>query len=819
MPDDVLNGILDSTSDEQSANSTGRTPLVIDSDLRTIQVPTDYVFGVQNDKDVLSVPFIVPRYYDGVDLSELSIRVNFTTKSGLSSYYDVETITINPDTIEFSWLLGAAVFVSVGDLTFAVCIRNIEADGRITREFNTTLATAKILPGLEVENPEDPSQYSILVQMQNIAERAESYVGAPLTALTEDDMTDTSRIYVYVGEETGYANGHWYYYSDDVWHDGGIYNAVAQLVDDTLTEEGVAADAKATGDAINEAIAELDNSIQNGIYPDLYAGNLTTDKAQTDRTPYLQRATCNESGSDRIGQRCYETIVGASVGENQIFNPSRVEYGAFPFTKNGIEFTLSSEGRIILNGTATDNTSALGFAKILSGHKYYRKNLRSNAFNTFSYYPLDDESVVNATGDNEYAAINIQNGTTVTNYEYGGMIIDLTTELGSTIADYIYSLETATAGAGIAKLREWGFLRGYQAFNAGSIESVEVTGKKVVGFNQFDKDAMTVNGEYIMDTTGEAAVGSNYKRTDYIPVIGGKTYYVKTEQTNGGWGAWYDADKNYISGCVGYYSTPLQTAPANARYIRLTIATSSGGSADTFCFSLSSDRNGEYEPYTEQIYDYGTDTLNGIFKLDANNQLYADGDVKTADGLITRKYSLLDLGTQTWTKSIDGVFTTTGLVGQVKEPATYNANPNLVCSKYLSASYVELRSDAKDKTVTVIWSASGSHGQVWVRDSAYTDASTFATAMSGTYLVYPLATPTTEQGDPFPSPQVCYPYGTEEYITETPVPVGHETIYPYDLKAQAERLIDVPDVPSTNGTYVLKATRTSSGLTYSWVSG
>ena len=86
-------------------------------------------------------------------------------------------------------------------------------------------------------------------------------------------------------------------------------------------------------------------------------------------------------------------------------------------------------------------------------------------------------------------------------------------------------------------------------------------------------------------------------------------------------------------------------------------------------------------------------------------------------------------------------------------------------------------------------------------------------------VVYELATPTTEQGDPFPSPQVCYPDGTEEYITSNGVPVGHSTEYPYDLKGLVEGLIDIPDVPSTNGTYVLKATRSASGVVYNWVTG
>lgn len=55
---------------------------------------------------------------------------------------------------------------------------------------------------------------------------AETFVGAPLTASTVDAMTDTTRIYVYVGSETGMSNGYWYYWNGAAWVSGGVYNAV-----------------------------------------------------------------------------------------------------------------------------------------------------------------------------------------------------------------------------------------------------------------------------------------------------------------------------------------------------------------------------------------------------------------------------------------------------------------------------------------------------------------------------------------------------------------------------------------------------------------
>ena len=91
--------------------------------------------------------------------------------------------------------------------------------------------------------------------MQKSTDEKMKYVfdnfGAPLTASTVAEMTMQNRIYVYTGSETGYTAGHWYYWNGSAWTDGGVYNAVAVVTDTTLTQAGVPADAKATGDALS----------------------------------------------------------------------------------------------------------------------------------------------------------------------------------------------------------------------------------------------------------------------------------------------------------------------------------------------------------------------------------------------------------------------------------------------------------------------------------------------------------------------------------------------------------------------------------------
>ena len=62
------------------------------------------------------------------------------------------------------------------------------------------------------------------------AVEAASYLGSPLVASTASAMTDHSRVYVYVGDETGYVYGNWYYYNGTAWASGGVYNSIADDV-------------------------------------------------------------------------------------------------------------------------------------------------------------------------------------------------------------------------------------------------------------------------------------------------------------------------------------------------------------------------------------------------------------------------------------------------------------------------------------------------------------------------------------------------------------------------------------------------------------
>ena len=145
---------------------------------------------------------------------------------------------------------------------------------QITEDGETkTVETIKI-PVTAAKEPDDYVFYDNIPvvtysSLETEIDRLRAAVGSPLVAATAAEMTDYDKVYVYVGSETGYTFGNWYYYDGSAWTSGGVYNSTAFETDTMLSVEGMAADAKATGDAIDAVSEALDERtvIQNNGSP------------------------------------------------------------------------------------------------------------------------------------------------------------------------------------------------------------------------------------------------------------------------------------------------------------------------------------------------------------------------------------------------------------------------------------------------------------------------------------------------------------------------------------------------------------------------
>lgn len=193
--------------------------------------------------------------------------------------------------------------------------------------------------------------------------------GAPIPVASTSDMTDTSKIYVNT------TDGYWYYYDGDSWEQGGIYQASQVETDTTLTQAGVPADAKATGEALDEikevtTVTATSNTAKN-VSAGRQAGYYTKDGTFHSSTTYdYVTVPCQEGdifivpgGSYRFAC-CYvgDTVdpsLGDDNGESSFTVPATVTKITISFGHNYPELRQYSFNQTILRNVNNPNKVVL----------------------------------------------------------------------------------------------------------------------------------------------------------------------------------------------------------------------------------------------------------------------------------------------------------------------------------------------------------------------------------------------------------------------------------------------------------------------------
>lgn len=143
----------------------------IDPETRVITIPPEYqLLGVESDEKAERIYFKCPKIVgDNIDLSKLALRVNFRNAGRMVDQYLVDDVAVDGDNITFSWLLSRRVTQYEGDVNFIVCAVRVSGE-TITNEWNTTLATAQVLEGLEAEMVLPEEETDIVNQLLSLAE-------------------------------------------------------------------------------------------------------------------------------------------------------------------------------------------------------------------------------------------------------------------------------------------------------------------------------------------------------------------------------------------------------------------------------------------------------------------------------------------------------------------------------------------------------------------------------------------------------------------------------------------------------------------------
>ena len=508
---------------------------------------------------------------------------------------------------------------------------------------------------------------------------------------------------------------------------------------------------------------------------------LVSDKPfANDKVPYLFRRSAGGNG-------VVEKIIGGTIVANQMIENGDFSDGLTGWTifDEGASSITASNNEATITGNTTYNDGIVIELSTTPGHIYYvtasikstgnvrfydGQNIFTDNITSSSDYKRHEHIISVGTLTSQFFILSKQSINTVNIKNV--MCIDITRVFGNG-AQYIYGLEQSTAGTGVAYFRQM-FPSDYYAYDSGTLQSVNVASKKVVGFNQWDED-WEAGGLYWTNGQPDDSTATRFRSKNYCEIMGGTAYY----KPSGIFVFLYDSSKsliNYTDSTAGVF-----TVPNNASYFKVLNVSTSVYNND-ICINISNaSKNGTYEPYEEHTYAFDSDlTLRGIPKLDASNNLYYDGDVYESNGTVTRKYGIVDLGSLSWVYEPSG----TGGVDFGVMRATLQ-NPkllgDLLCTRYvgINTSTKYLQNDQ------IIISGTTAYPFLRVRDDAYTDATAFKTAMSGIYLVYELATPTTESADAYINHLWVNADGTEEFVDygieqetrDVAVPVGHESLY------------------------------------------
>ena len=603
-------------------------------------------------------------------------------------------------------------------------------------------------------------------------------------------------------------------------------------------------------DARGESLALVD-----GYYEQMTVGNseqLVSTVGVEDKVPYNFRTS---GGSADIGDREVDKIVGGTVAWNQI-----APAGTTGWSTQLVDVTYENGEYTLVPNVNTSGAKRL-YITIPKDHVYYFsgdivsdgttiaqvglwKAVSSGGIkalqNTTTTY--SHEASVSKPTESAYFGIRVENAATTSQYMKAKNLqcFDLTQMFGSTIADYINTLETATPGAGVNLFRSL-FPAPYYAYNSGELMSVKATAHNMVGFNAFDK---STSSEWLNAYIGSGGVllANASTKSAIIPCVPEKKYFAfKTKGARLSLASFAkypelnDVPTTYATDLTSAQQVSITTG-ANDHYLVVWFFNSNVDTgltaqqmADTLCVNLSWDgeRDGEYEPYSLHSYPLDDVELRGIPKLDADNRLYYDGDTYEDDGTVTRRYAVVDLSAITFNAA--SPYKTASLPG-VKPTQNDSTVANVISTKY-HTTYRNGTNNTGDLAINSV-------GHLYIR----TDEEP-----SG-YLVYELETPTTESADPYQNPQIVNDFGTEEYVDSRTVaiPVGHETTYQANLRAKLEMAPnspsgdgdyivrqtngqnvyvpitfpadELPSAPSDNGTYHLSVTVANGTATYSWES-
>ncbi len=401
---------------------------------------------------------------------------------------------------------------------------------------------------------------------------------------------------------------------------------------------------------------------------------------------------------------------------------NKLEVTATTQTVSGVTFTVNDDGTIVANGTAASHIIwTFGSMSSLSDNtNYILSGVSGGAANTYridirtatagvQQTLTDGELTFTKNSSMAVITIRIESGYTINNVKFYPMI-RLSTETDSTFAPYsnICPITAYTEG------------------------EIEVRGKNIIS----EIEQNTYNAD------GTTYVSTKRCRTPIFRLRSGSTYVFSFSTSNTSknirvvYQIW--ANNSYTNNQIIEESqnktSPFTITPQNDIWISLN-------------FKYTDDSNITPSEITAQGEKGTTPTTYEPYVGTTHTTTFSDsiyqGEVDFVAGEVNEKWKVIDLGDLTWTYASSSSQFRSSKITDIEEPANLTTMPNAICENYETITYQNISS--ADSAFTVIFASSNDHGKIYVKDSRYTDATAFTSAVSGVKLAYKLATPTTEQ--------------------------------------------------------------------------
>lgn len=151
---------------------------------RTITIPptvTDIV--VKGDTNSRTITFELNRYFDGVDLSTKTIRINYENSEGLTGNNEVANIVATESSLTFDWTIESGLTTSSGNVKIAIDCYEVNSNDNVIYRWQTIPLSFDVLDTIEVVNNAIALSY----------EKEKNFVtnNNNLTILTDIHDTDT----------------------------------------------------------------------------------------------------------------------------------------------------------------------------------------------------------------------------------------------------------------------------------------------------------------------------------------------------------------------------------------------------------------------------------------------------------------------------------------------------------------------------------------------------------------------------------------------------------------------------------------------------